>query len=158
MSCPPWCFPQPQSLVWIAPDWNLPVDCKTLEVLPAERCCGNITWILMASYWKYLGWSLPDRKCLLRPVKPLWHLRGVCRGKRWVKDLHWRLSFHCIRSYLKSQTRLGKAVHEGSREVCFLQSQLEEQDCFTWNCSWAVSEQSTCGFYATCNLYAIFSP
>jgi len=95
-------FPQPQSLPWTPPDWSLPLDCKTLGVLPAGRTCGNITSILMASYWQYLGSSLSAHKHLLRSVKPLWHLCVVCRRKGVGKDLHWRLSLSFIRSYLKS--------------------------------------------------------
>lgn len=95
-------FRQPQSLAWTPPDRSLPLDCKTLKVLPADRGCGNVTSILMASYWQYLESSLPACKRLLRSVKPLWHLCVVCRRKRVGKDLHWRLSLHFIRSYLKS--------------------------------------------------------
>lgn len=64
--------------------------------------CGNITSILMASYWQYLGSSLFARRHLLRSVEPLWHLCAVCKRKRVAKDLHWRLSLHFIRSYLKT--------------------------------------------------------
>lgn len=95
-------FSQPWSLAWTAPDSSLPPDCKTAKVLSADRVCGNITSILMASYWQYLGSSLLARKHLLRSVKPLWHLCVVCKRKGVAKDLHWRLSLHFIGSYLKN--------------------------------------------------------
>lgn len=98
----PPCFSQPWSLTWTTPDSSLPPDCKTAKAFSAGRVCGNITSILMASYWQCLASSLLACKHLLRSVKPLWHLCAVCKRKGVAKDLHWRLSLHFIRSYLKN--------------------------------------------------------
>lgn len=98
----PPCFSQPWPLTWATSGSSLPPDCKTAKVFSADRVCGNITSILMASYWQCLGPSLLACKHLLRSVKPLWHLCVVCKRKGVAKDLHWRLSLYFIRSCLKN--------------------------------------------------------